>query len=307
MASTTNKRKKIYFDFFQCEVIASQQLPTVINMNVIFQDLKSALEDSNISTDKKIFGHTININKIERTQYGYRGIICKYRTENLPHAGTLNGDERELILSEGEHLIEKTFFKYFHDCSLLIMQRNWNAINYNQFSGYLSRHDCTVSLNPIIKAADLQLLMSNTSNLKWAKLQIARPTNLELFDPNKHDLDNAIYATLGSSKAATINMTLRGDARSNDPEKRYLSPALKRAFYELQDKFDVRKAQLELEEGGIAHPIDLISDRLVYYEEIELHGRYPDAHDMWSALMNAKGSKQEELDSYFGIQDNRIS
>jgi hypothetical protein len=70
--------------------------------------------------------------------------------------------------------------------------------------------------------------------------------------------------------------------------------------------FNVKKAQLELEESGITHPIDLIADRLVYFEEIELHGRYPDAHDMWTVLMNAKINKQGELDSYFGIQDNRL-
>jgi hypothetical protein len=233
MTSSINKKKKIYFDFYQCEVIASQQLPTPISIDIIFQDFKEALENSNPSTAKKIFGHTFNLNKIEKTTYGYKGVICKYRTENLPHAATLRGEERELVLREDEHLIEKTFFKFFHDCSLLIMQRNWNSIKYNQFSSYLSRHDCTVSLNPIIKSADLRLLMSNTSNLKWVKLKIARPTNADLFQGTRHDFDNSIYQSMNTSKAATIDMTLRGDARSKDLEKRYLDPAIKRAFYEL--------------------------------------------------------------------------
>ena len=303
MPKPTNKIKKIYFDFYQCEAIADQK---IVSMETIFKNLCNTFSTPT-DTAKKVFGHTINLNKIEKTQYGYRGIICKYRTENLPHAANINGEERELTLNEDEHLIEKTFFKYFHDCSLLIMQRNWHSINCNQFSTYLSSFNYTVSFNPIIKAADLQLLMSNTSNLKYAELKIARPTNPILFEGTEHDFDNSIYQSLNTSKAAIINMIFRGDGRSSDPEKRYLSPALKRAFLELKDKFDVKKARLKLEENGVVHPIDLIADRLVYFEKIELHGRYPKASDMWTVLMKAKVERQQELDSYFGIQGDRLA
>jgi len=308
MTSTKVNKKKIYFDFYQCEVISSQNLAIQnIDMNIVFQNLLDTFLNKSSKTDKRISGQLFDLSKIEKLEYGFRGIICKYRIANLPHVATIRGEERELDLKENEHLIEKTFFKYFSDCSLLVMQRNKNSISYNKLSTYLTSNNNTVSLNPIIEEADLKVLMSNHSNLRWAKIKIARPTNPTLFEDTGHDFDNSIIQSLNTlNTGASINIILSGDGRSKDPETRYLDPAYKRIFFELANRFDVKKSQLELEEDGISHPIDLIADRLVYCETLEFNGLYPNNEDIWSALMNAKTEKQNELNNYFGILGNRL-
>ena len=87
-----------------------------------------------------------------------------------------------------------------------------------------------------------------------------------------------------------------------------MNSKLKRAFLELKDKFDVKKASLILEEGGINHPLDLVTDRLFFDKDIVMTGRYPLSSDMWSALREARAEKEAEVESYFGaLEQERLA
>jgi hypothetical protein len=308
MSSPRNKTKKIYADFYRCEVMEGKHSISSISADLVFDKLYDFYNKKQ-STAKSVNGGLFELRSVEKTDYGYRGVIGRYRMANLPHVAIVGGAEREIDLSEDEHLIEKTFFKYFVDYSLLVVQRNRFGISYNQISKYLSlifnKHD--ISVSPVIETADLKLLMSGKTHLRCATLIIARPTGTEPFKDvgDQISFKNSLIRTLNSSNAATVNITLRGDSHSSDPEKRYLDSALKRAFLELTGDFSIKKAELQLEEDGVVHhPLDLVADRLQYYEEVTMHGRYPSATDMWSLLMNARHSKEGELKSYFGAIDN---
>ncbi|KEI70320.1 DUF6731 family protein [Endozoicomonas elysicola] len=294
--------KKFYFDFYQCDVRSSNQLPTM-SMEGILSHFKSLFDGLETNTVRKVAGREIELRSIEITDYGYRGTVGKYRKANLPHAAVPGGEEREIDLNENEHLLEKAYFKYFSDYSLIIFQRNRYAISSDYFSHYLSINGYNVSLNPIIEPADLQRLMDDEVQLRAATLTIARPTNPALFENVEHDFNNTIIQSLNSSNAATVNLILRGDGHSGDPEKRYLDSSLKRAFLELKNKFDVKKADLVLEDGGISHPLDLVTDRLVFDKDITISGRYPSSSDMWSAIWEARSEKEVEVSSYFGTLD----
>lgn len=294
--------KKIIFDFYHCETLTGQSNLPPISMGDVFRKLKHMFDDPEQNTVRSLKGKTLELRQLDEKPYGYRGIVGKYRKTALPHAAVPGGEERELDLDEDEHLIEKSFFKYFSDYSLLIMQRNRFAVNPNIFSIYLSIDGYTTSLNPMIEAADLRRLMNNETQVRTLTAKIARPRNPDLFRNCEHDFNNSIFATLNGSKAAVINIGLRGDGRSKDPEKRYLDPMIKRAILELKEKFHVEKAELLLEEqNGDTHPLDLVTDRLMYSKEISIPGRYPFASDMWEAIREAREEKNDELENYFGV------
>lgn len=293
--------KKITFDFYQCEALSSQSSLPPISVGEIFSRFNRKLDAVDQNTVRNFKGKTYELKWLQPTDYGYRGIIGKYRKALLPNAGVPGGEERELDLEEDEHLIEKCFFKFYHDYSLIILQRNFFAVNYSAFSNYLSIDGYAVSLNPVIEAADLQRLMNNEFNIRSITAAIARPTNPQLFRECEHDFSNSILASLNGSNAALLNVTLRGDGHSKDPEKRYLDSKMKRAILELKGKAHLKKANLELEDrGGVTHPVDLVTDRLTYTKPIEVVGRYPLPSDMWEAINEARLEKETELDNYFG-------
>ncbi|UYI50027.1 hypothetical protein OFO16_18700 [Vibrio natriegens] len=167
---------------------------------------------------------------------------------------------------------------------------------------YLTESAYVTVLNPIIETADLQWLMNNHVQIRTAEFAIARPTNPALFNDVEHDFNNSIISTLNGTGTAVLNLSLRGNARSDIAEERYLASTLKGALRELQTKFDVKKCKLLLEndETLITHPVDLVADRLFYVKTIEVEGRYPPAFEMWLALDEARSEKENELANYFG-------
>tara|TARA_R110001583_G_scaffold187532_1_gene348931 strand:+ start:5181 stop:6089 length:909 start_codon:yes stop_codon:yes gene_type:complete len=298
--------KKMKFDFYQCKVLAGHaRLPTR-SADDVFAALTTAF-DGNQSTVKTVIRTMFDVRYIAQTDYGFRGVIGKYRTADLPHAARPGREEREIPLEDDEHLLEKCYFKYFSEFSLLILQRNRNAINSKQLSNFLTANGYTFSLDPIIEVADLQRLMRNEVHIRTLKVNVARPTNPALFENIEHDFNNSIISSLNSSNSASINISLRGDGHSDDPDMRYLSNSLKRAVLEMKEKFDLKSANLMLEEGGVAHPLDLVTDRLTNDVEIEIDGRYPSPASMWDAIMVSRVDKEAELESYFGaLNEARI-
>jgi len=295
------EQKRFYFDFFQCETLSGRANLPQVSPDEIFHRLKRRYQNEGENTVRTFKGITLELRHIQETDYGFRGIIGKYRKAILPHAAIPGGAERELDLEEDEHLIEKAYFKYFSDYALIILQRNKFALNSSVFSQYLSINGYTTSLNPIIEAADLERLMNNSVNLRSLKLAIARPTNPDLFLGVEHDFNNSIIASLNSSNAAVVHIYLRGNGKSEEPEKRYLANSLKRAILELKNRFNIKKADVLLEENGLTHPIDLVADRLFYFTDIEMIGRYPLSTDMWAALRESRDDKEQELQNYFGV------
>ena len=146
--------------------------------------------------------------------------------------------------------------------------------------------------------------MNNQVNLRSIDLTIARPTNSNLFCNNAHDFNNSIIATLNGSNAASIHLTLRGDGRSHNPERRFLGTNLKSALIELVANYNLKKAKILLEENGIMEPIDLVADRLFYYTDIYMNGKYPLPDNMWTALRESRENKETELQNYFGTIGN---
>ncbi len=298
--------KKYNFDFYQCITRNSDsnaELRTTSDMLRMAFDRKT---DSR-STVKEIAGRNYEFRLIEQTEFGYRGIIGKHRVSDLPHAAVIDGEEREIELAPNENLLEKAHFYFYEDYQVLILQRNHFCISSNNLGKHLSEQGYVTSLNPIIETADLQWLMRDNIQVRTAEIAIARPRNPELFQNIEHDFNNSIISTLSGSGAAKVNLAMRGNARSRDPEQRYLNSSIKRAFREMQSTFDVRKCKILLEDQDnfITHPIDLVADRLFYDKDISIEGRYPPTIEIWQALGEARTEREAELVSYFGDLDGQ--
>jgi len=293
--------KNYNFDFYECKTFNSSANAVPKTSFEILNGMFTRFGQGD-STVKQIGSNSYELRHIESTAYGFKGIIGKHRQNDLPHAAVIGGDEREISLAANENLLEKAYFTYHSDYSVLIMQRNHLCISSNNMGKYLTESAYVTSLNPVIEPADLQWLMNNHVQIRSAEFAIARPTNPELFNDIEHDFNNSIISTLNGTGTAQLNITLRGNARSDVAEERYLASTVKGALRELQSKFDVKKAKLLLENDDtlITHPVDLVSDRLLYNKQIEVEGRYPPTFEMWTALDEAREEKQSELENYFG-------
>jgi hypothetical protein len=293
--------KNYNFDFYECSTFNSSANALPRTSFEILNRMLTRFGQGDSSV-KQIGSNSYELRQIESTDYGFKGIIGKHRENDLPHAAVIGGDEREISLAANENLLEKAYFSYHSDYSVLIIQRNHLCISNNNMGKYLTESAYVTTLNPVIEPADLQWLLNNHVQIRTAEFAIARPTNPDLFNDIEHDFNNSIISTLNGTGTAQLNLTLRGNARSDVAEERYLASTMKGALRELQTKFDVKKCKLLLEndETLITHPVDLVSDRLFYNKQIEVEGRYPPAFEMWAALDEARTEKQGELANYFG-------
>jgi len=293
--------KNYYFDFYQCITANSDVNAERRTTSQLLDEIFTRFEQGN-SCVKEIASYTYELRLFEQTDFGYRGVIGKHRTSDLPKAAVVGGEERELQLAPNENLLEKSFFYFYRDYSLLIVQRNHMCIGFNNLSKYFSSGGYVTALSPVIAPDDVLLLMKNNIQIRHADFSIAKPTNPALFEDIEHDFTNSIIATLDGSGTAMLNLTMRGNARSDIADERYLASSLKGALRELNSKFDVKKCRLLLENQDtlITHPVDLVADRLFYYARVNVEGRYPSAAAMWQAMEDARDSKETELELYFG-------
>ncbi|HFD7168707.1 TPA: DUF6731 family protein [Yersinia enterocolitica] len=294
-------RKNYNFDFYNCVTASSNSNAQVKSTFDILNSLFVKFQQGE-NTVKVIGSNSYELRGIEETDYGFKGIIGKHRVSDLPHVAVIGGEEREISLEPNENLLEKAFFTFHADYSIIIIQRNHFCISHSNMAKYLSESTYVTALNPIIEATDLRWLLNNNVQIRTAEFAIARPTNPELFNDVEHDFNNSIISTLNGTGTAMLNMSLRGNARSDVAEDRYLASTLKGALRELQTKFDLKKCKLLLEdsETHITHPVDLVADRLFYTKNIEVEGRYPPSFEMWAALEEARAEKENELANYFG-------
>lgn len=301
--------KNFFFDFYECETNSSLANAIPLNTTDVFRQLFDLYQTGRTATVKNIKNQLVELRDIQATNYGYKGVLGKHRKNNLPHAAIAGGAERELPLAENENLLEKTYFVYYSEYSLLIIQRNRFCVNWQVIGAYLSPNNYITTLNPIIEPANLAWLANGNVQVKSAQITIARPRNPELLRDIEHDFNNSIMAALNGTRSATMNLVFRGDARSDNPEERYLDNSFKRALRELQATLEVKKLNLvtEHQETRIEHPIDLVSDRLSYYTAVEMNGRYPNALEMWGSLEAARQAKNDELINFFGQPNNRLA
>jgi hypothetical protein len=236
----------------------------------------------------------------------YSGVFAKYRTDDVPHAGSPNGPERPLDLSDHEGLIEKNYFLYQAGRELLIYQRNGNGSTTSKLSRYFSDlMGETVVFNPVLQPEPTRRLLRTGAIPVSVDLSIARPTNPEMFADD--DWSDSILSVLAGAGGVRLKLRITSDARSKDEEDHHLLGRVKRAVSGFVEGGVAKVARVNVEEDGIRHPIDLIADRLVSSQEVEMSGRYPIGQSMNAALRRARDEETDALEEIFGANNDSLT
>jgi len=229
----------------------------------------------------------------------FSGVLAKFRHNDIPHAGEPGGAERDLGLDEHEGLMEKNYFLYYPNHHLLVYQRNGHGSAAQRFSNYLCDiSNEVITFDPLLQLDATERLMNDHITVRSISVRFARPQNRNLFPAqnwNRNMLD--MLTGLGG---ASMNVTIKADGRRSD-ENRYLLTRAKEVVRDLLGTVDVQSARIEVDENGEhVAPIDLIADRLLSRQTVEMHGRYPDPGSMFAALRQARNDHLPEIEAILG-------
>lgn len=240
-----------------------------------------------------------------------RGVFGKIRHDDIPHIGSVEGEERDIELAENEGLIEKNHFLFFKKWRLVVWQQNGHAANIDRFGAYLTDFsEETISLNPVFQPDAMKRLLQGENQLRRLELSIAKPTNAELYVARDKTPDDDLIALLADSGAFKIRLDLAANGHSRDPRQRYLPSRMKAVMKRVmgRDDVEVKRATVQVEdEHGLSHPIDLIADRLRSTQDVSMLGRYPDPADMFRALRAARDENLDMLKELFGEGDQQLA
>ncbi|ABE58759.1 hypothetical protein Csal_1404 [Chromohalobacter israelensis DSM 3043] len=235
-----------------------------------------------------------------------KGVLAKFRTSDLPHAGSPAGEERELELEAQEGLIEKNHFLVKKDKCVVVFQRNGHAARIGRLSEYISSYlGETVIFNPILQPDAVERMLDDNLEPVTIELSYAPPTNPDYFPEDDWGERFAKLADLGNSSRIRVNLS--ADRRSADRDKHTLWPGLKKAAESIVKTRNASVARVKLTDGEHDYPIDLIADRLTDTQLVEMRGRYPVLDSMFAALANSYGSLRDDINEIFGQPDRRVS
>lgn len=256
---------------------------------------------------REIGGHSYEIRDLIMNGNGasFHGVFAKFRTDDIPHAGSPGGYEREIELDDDEGLLEKNHFLYFRSHELLVYQRNGHGSTTNRLGAYFSDIlNETVVFNPVLQLEPMRRLLRGDAHPRSLDLSFAKPTNPVQYPGN--DWSNHLLNVLNMSGGVRMSLHISAEGRSSDPSYRYLGARIKRTVAQLMNNVDVTKAKFMVEEDGVSHPIDLIADRLLSRQDVTMNGRYPNSSEMYQALRRAKDDHRDALHEYFGDPDHAV-
>ena len=296
--------RNVQVEFFQGCVGADGRAGRV--SDIMLRRLAQAPEAGG-SAPVQLGPYTFDMKRLEVQPDGIiSGEFVKYRHDHLPNVGAPNREERELDIRDDEYLIEKSYFLFEPARQLLIYQRNAHGASVLNLEKYFARihHEALTLFQPVLQPDPMRRLMRGEAMPRSVYLTVARPTNPELVPET--DWGRAALELLSSSGGYGFTLQLRADGHSQGDE-RFLGGRVKRAVQELIECGAAKTARVKVEEEGISHPIDLIADRLISTQTVEMAGRYPMRASIVPALYAALQEKQEELREVFGDEGNRLA
>ncbi|WP_248915843.1 DUF6731 family protein [Pseudomonas moorei] len=286
-------------DFFQISHISTTEVPTL-------NDGFNSIIDGEVESISDTGGYTRDIwNLTARKRPGsFVGQLRKFRTTDLPETGRAGGTSKQLLLADDEGVVERNFFVYYKQHQLLGWHRNGHGNSPRQLAAFLSSLWGTrVSIDPVLQPEAIKRLMNGNIDLKKITLTVPRPTNPDLYPDD--DYGKEIIELMNKSGADSVHIVLGIDTRRGDTDGK-LSGKLKRAMSELT-AMGATTARAVVYDDGLEHPIDLIADRVVSYQDIETNARFPPSATMYEAIDKAREECKGAINDYFGEMENAIT
>lgn len=223
----------------------------------------------------------------------YKGYFAKFRKNDLPHiAEEFRRVEQDIVLDDTQGLIEKNYFLFDSRYKLLVIQVNSNGLTVKAIGELLTELiNKTVVLNPVLTQDAAQRIINNQHQPKKYELGFSVPQNPDLFpaDAWSSGLLNMLTQQGGQSCNIMVNANAIGQRNGR------LTDHLKNWITEFSDTdITVRLAKIWFEDNS--DPIDLIADRIkAKTSPIVMHGRYPDANELYLELARIKREREEEI------------
>lgn len=226
----------------------------------------------------------------------YKGELKRYGEDDLPHAGTPDGVERELHLDAEEKTIERNFFLYFQNRKLLVWQENRRASSAASFGRYLTTVlGETIAFSPVMTPEATRQLILGNYRPKAIQFSVARPLNPEMY-ANAGEANQVLRIIAGLNG---MTGSFRISANAPGIRGRFLN-AVSALGLGQQLVASGQASAVRIEMEGLAHPIDLISDRLKDKIHVDMAGRYPYGPSVYHELQVVKDRFEPVLRELFG-------
>lgn len=234
----------------------------------------------------------------------HRGVFAKFRTSDLPSAGTPGGAERDIKLGDDEGLIEKNYFLYVPRYELLVYQRNKHGNTTRRMAGYFTQV-CGVAtaFHPVLQHNALERLRRGDRHAVSLELSIARPTNAEFYPDNEWNRE--LFNLLDASGGARMKVVITSGDRRRNPAA-FLRDRVKDSAAELAELRLATVARVTMDGEDVA-PIDLLADRLLSRKTVTMSGRYPAQASMFEALEEAFDEHINQFEALFGGREPALA
>lgn len=298
-----SKKKNYNFDFFVIEQGMKVDLFSVDIASFLKQIVyeNSPAQYTAYGCTREIYGLTYR-----EDSNSFCGQIRKHRKAELPEIGSVGSIGKPMVLAEDEGVIEKNYFIYHVENSLLVMHRNEQANSAIHFAQIISLSSgCKCISMPVIDPADAKSILRNQVPVKKIKIKMHRPRNADLYPPDADSLESAVLQVMSAAGADTIDICLGIDSKLPDSRPGLLNSVKAALSYFISA--GATQATVDADENGKIHPIDLIANRIHSIQSEKTNTNYPSDNDMYKLADKAFIEKEEVIRAYFGTEGNRIS
>ncbi|QVM94156.1 hypothetical protein JYG36_13570 [Pseudomonas sp. SORT22] len=287
------KQRSYVFDFYCLNSNQNDLFSTPTD--IAFERLLNEEAYGNIShygSTRELFGLTYR-----KESNSYAGQIRKIRKADLPEVGAPGKHSKTIELNADEGVIEKNFFVFYKENSLLVMHRNDTGNTGSHLAQLLTgTTGVAFFAGPLIRPDQAEKLLNNKLNIKKFSVKIPKPTNPELYPQDS--ISAKTIELLNQSGADSLDVTFTIDQKLDTSAGR-LTSALQSAIGSLLS-MGATKAKLDTDENGKILPIDLIANRIYSKQYIKTNSFFPPSESMYRLADQAKEEQRELLDEYFG-------
>ncbi|MGL5668773.1 MAG: hypothetical protein ACRDD9_21930 [Shewanella sp.] len=238
--------------------------------------------------------------------FGYVGVL---RDTTLPTIYNRKTEiDSNIILSESDEILEKSYFLYYPTLDLLVFNQNHIGPRADDLAFMLYKLSgmSLMSFEPIWRNQELKSMLEDGSTLKRATLTIALPRSFKEANLNLSNNWSAdMIKMMSASGMNRLTLQFWGRASTRKSEKGYIRDVVKEGFLELikkcsgnstrKDSPMLKKAEIQLKDSK---PENLLSQELNTKVNVTVVGGYPTPSDMTQALIVAKIRCQDELRPY---------
>ncbi|ELK8588320.1 hypothetical protein OC503_04520 [Vibrio vulnificus] len=305
------KTKKVKVTFYvtgqddKSNAVVTPKLFDTVWKNHFLPQVKARSQDANFlrkgifnkgSKDLVIFLDRYESNANEPYYFGYVGVL---RDTTLPTIyNKTTSTDTNIVLSESDEILEKSYFLYYPTLDLLVFHQNHLGPRADDLSFMLYQLTQlnSIQFESIWRDQDLKSMLEDGSVLKKATITIALPrsfkgTNIDL----SNSWSNSTVKMMSDSGMNRLTLQFWGKASTRKGKAGYISEVVKSGVRELINKCSgssvrqgypiVKKAEVQLKDHK---PESLLSQELSIKVDVVVVNGYPEPSVMAQSLVYAK-------------------